>query len=172
MSVANSTTPYVVYFMNPDAPQTEYAIPFTFMDGADILCVYQGTDGSETELYGSVIGGNGGTGSITFFESPAVTSGDTLTIYRRTLLSQTLDLSYNEGLTLELLERALDKLTRIVQEIKHGQSAVRFPQSEPYIASAVLPTAPNRANKVFWFNETGTLELISLASLKSMLDAL
>ena len=172
MAVPYSTEPYVVYFLDPDAPQTEYAIPFTFMDAADILCVRQAADGTEDSLSGTIIGGNGGTGTITFSAAPAVTTGDTLTIYRRTPLSQTLDLSYNEGLTLELLERALDKLTRAAQEIKHGQSAVRFPESEPSVSSAVLPTTPDRISTVMYFNAYGTLELVPIATFKSMLDAL
>lgn len=172
MAVSYSTEPYVVYAIDPDAPQTEFAIPFAFMDSAEIQCIHKQVDGSENDLSGTVIGGNGGTGTITFSGSPAVTVGDTLTIYRRTPLNQTLDLSYNEGLTLELFERALDKLTRAVQEIKHGQSVVRFPQSSPFVSSALLPTTPNRISSVMYFNTTGTLECVPIATFKSMLDAL
>lgn len=144
---------------------TEYAIPFPFT-GDDIAVLLENNEGGQETPSGWTITGNLLTLSV------APTSWDTITIYRITPLSQTLDLSYNEGLTLDLIERALDKLTRAAQEERYGQASLKFPVTEDPSGQDLLPPAPIRANTVMFFNEYGTLELISLVDLQAKLNAL
>jgi glycerophosphoryl diester phosphodiesterase len=140
---------------------TVYPVPFPFVNASEVrVLLHDSATGALTPVASgyTITGGNGSTGTLTFEVEP--TEGDELVILRNTPLSQLLDVNYNEGLTLTLLEDALDKLTRIAQDMADSP-VIRFPESEPASANQTLSPAGARAGKILGFNAlTGGMEEI------------
>lgn len=173
MAVAETDVVRVIYALDTGGDDgLEFTIPFPFLDSSEIHAIGETAGGVQTVLSGyTVTGGNNSPGELTF---SGELSNDyaSLTIFRLTALSQLLDLNYNEGVSLALLEDAFDKITRALQDIKHGREVMRFPITEDASAFSDLPPAAMRANKLAYFNTSGELELLSLADLQTALDAL
>jgi hypothetical protein len=95
------------------------------------------------------ISGAGGTvaGSVTLMN--ALTTGWTLMMIRREERTQTLDMEFGGALSLETLEAALDKLTRLGQEVaEEVERAFRLDAGiAQYRTTAVVPTPVARG---FW----------------------
>lgn len=96
-----------------------FNIGFYYASSAEILVTKTTSAGAESTLtlttdY-TLTGA--GTSSGTLLLITALASGETLTIERRSDLTQTLDLNRGGKIDATLLEAALDKLTRIVQDL-------------------------------------------------------
>lgn len=113
----SATQPIVSY--DGDATTDVFAVPFTFVDTADLVVTLTDEDGVDTELTEvtdyTVAGGEGATGTVTLDTPPAV--DEVLTITRYTARVQGTDYQQNDLLPAEQIEADLDRLTRIVQEI-------------------------------------------------------
>lgn len=139
-----------------DAATTVFPVPFAFF-GGDELAVYATTSGIDTlqqrGVHYTVTGGNGATGTVVATAAPAV--GTTWTITRATAATQQLKLLNGGPLPGTSLERALDRLTALVQEAAAGlRRAIRIPAGEAADVP-LLPAAPARAGKVLAFDSSG-----------------
>lgn len=152
----SSTTTKASYSGN--GVTTVFAVPFYFLQNADLLVILRSSAGVETtQVLGtnySVTGaGNESGGSLTMTVAPP--TGTTLTILRNAAATQETDLLPNDRLPAESLETALDKLTMLVQQLdEENDRALKFAQTDS-TASTTLPTAPNRANKFLSFDNNG-----------------
>lgn len=99
----------------------------------------------------SVTGAGSATpGAVTLTVPLAV--GKILTIQRSTALTQTLDLVFGGDLSLETLERQLDKSMRIMQELREeaSRSLVFFPKDLPANFRTRIVPAPVAGKKLAW----------------------
>lgn len=118
---------------------------------------------AQNEDYTLTGAGDPGGGNVVTAE--AYDEDHTITIARIVPLTQLLALGYNQTLNSALLEKALDKLTFIAQQLA-GESAVgdrslRFPFSEPASNNTTLPTPVLRRDTVVFFDPV-TGELLNL----------
>jgi hypothetical protein len=110
----------------------------------------------------SVTGGGGSSGTLTCVAAPAV--GTTLQIFRRTALSQGLDLRRNDAFPAESLETAVDRLTRQVQDLQDQLNrCVKFGDGETS-AVGTLGSVAARASKLLGFTAAGALDYQSPGS--------
>lgn len=143
-----------------DGSTTAFAVPFVFF-GADEIAVIERnqSNGAEAEKLLTtdyvLAGGNGQAGTVTAMVPPAL--GRSWTILRNTQRTQMVDYTPNDPFPAETHERALDRLTALVQELddKLARSATLSPTSS--VASLLLPDpAANRL--IGWKNDLSGLE--------------
>ncbi len=141
-----------------DASTVTFAVPFAFFLVTDLRAYKRNSAGSETALtISSYTGGNGSTGTVTL--SAAVGTGNTLFIERETPKTQETDYTPNDPFPAQTHERALDKLTMLVQDIAEdvGRAIVAPPSDNMALISLELPKAADRADKVLAFDEDGNV---------------
>lgn len=114
--------------------------------------------GAETVLtnptHYSVTGGNGSTGTVTAVSAPS--SSVHWIIRRATSKSQETDYTNNDPFPADTHERALDRLTMIVQEnSESAERGLRFPETDSSSLSAVLPSSVDRASGRLGFDANG-----------------
>jgi hypothetical protein len=150
-----STTTYRVSY-NGNGSTTAFAVPYVFFGAGELRVIERNADGIETTKVlttdYSVSGGNGATGTVTAVAAPA--TGLSWTILRVTNRTQLTDYVPNDPFPAETHERALDRLTAIVQEIEGGVGqGLQFPVTEtgPFV---LLPSG-DRANKYLLFDSSG-----------------
>ncbi len=102
-----------------DGSTTAFATVFPFFDDTDISVILRDAAGVETTKtlttdY-TVAGGAGATGTVTMVVAPA--TGETLIIQRSLPYVQGVDYTAGEKFPAETHERALDKLTMLVQQV-------------------------------------------------------
>ena len=108
---------------------------------------------TETTNYTVSIDGDDG-GTITMVT--AVATADDLVAHRVTPKTQTLDLTQGGLFNAENVEDALDKLTKIVVELKERVDRSIFaPQSDPTTIEMELPSTIDRASKYVLFDSDG-----------------
>ena len=130
MTVSSTTNPLIRSLGN--GITTAFPTTFVFDTSSDLVVILTGTNGTDTAqiitTHYTVTGGSGATGTVTMITPPA--SGEYLTIYRDTGLTQELDLVENDQLPAETLEAAFDKLTYIAQENRQKLSrAILFSET-------------------------------------------
>lgn len=143
-----------------DGTTVSFAIPFVFF-GADEIDVIErhGESGAETGRIlttdYTVAGGGGTTGTVTALVPPPL--GRSWTILRRTHRTQMVDYTPNDPFPAETHERALDRLTALMQELddKLGRSATLSPTSS--ITGLVLPD-PAADRLIGWKGDLSGLE--------------
>lgn len=102
------------------------AYGFTITDESELIAVKTGTDDADTTLTYAATGpgeteytlsgvGTAGGGNITF--GTALGSQEYVTVYRDTPLTSTTDLESGGAWSAEVIEAALDKIQRQIQEI-------------------------------------------------------
>jgi len=159
MTIA-ATAPRIAYA--GDGVTTVFSVPFTFQDAADLVAVLSTSTTQTTWTAGldfTVTGGDGATGTITAGSPPA--AGTTLQIYRRTALSQTLDLGRNTPFPAESIEAALDRMGRQIQDLQDQVNrTIRFPEGDVN-PSGALAAVTNRAEKYLGFNAGGQLDYLT-----------
>lgn len=134
-----------------------WSIPFAFLADADLQLSYTaaGTDPvtlTATVDYALTGAGNPAGGSAT--TTTAYASGGLLTIVRNVAALQPTDFSDTDPLPAESLERALDRLTHLVQQLKEQVSrALVLPVDEN--GPAVLPATAERASRILGFDSDG-----------------
>ena len=144
-----------------DGATTAFAVPFYFLQEADLKVVHRDAAGVETtwtlnSQYTISGAGNPAGGTLTVATSPVdhtPQTGQTLTILRSVPLTQETDYVENDPFPAETHERALDKLTMAVQQ--QGEVLERaFKVSE---ASDTDPTLPTPSEGAFLGWQSGQL---------------
>lgn len=155
MTIA-TTTSRVDYTGNGSS--TAFSVPFPFFDQTELIVVERViATGAETTLALStnytVSGGDGAAGTVTAVVAPAATKQ--WTILRNTRRTQEVDYLPNDAFPAETHERALDRLTALVQENERDAArGLRIAVTDPG-GSLTLPTSVDRANHVLGFNAAG-----------------
>lgn len=152
----SSTTTKASYSGNGST--TVFAVPFYFLQNADLLVILRSSAGVETTQvlgtnYTLTGAGNEAGGSLTMTVAPP--TGTTLTILRNAAATQETDLLPNDRLPAESLETALDKLTMLVQQLdEESARSIKFAMTDAS-TSSTLPTSSQRANKFLSFDNSG-----------------
>lgn len=133
----------------------EISFPYPFEDDDDLVVISL-ADGVLTKDADYTVSGAGDDdgGSVTMVDG---TVGDEITVLRITGRSQLLSLRVNGPYHIEDIQAALDKLTRIVQEVDEQVSrAIRLPRVEPVGYDAVLGDPEARKGMLVKFDpDTG-----------------
>lgn len=173
MTVSN-TTRRVEYACNGSVHDFGFAFPIDA--AADLVVVVRDSTGAETvltlttdyEISTDVADDytDGGTVTTVTYASGSRAeknwgSGNTLIIYRDTALTQDSTYFTNRGFRQENIERNLDKLTMIVQELADGLTrSVAAPTTDDG-ADMTLPNAVQRAGKYLYFDSNGLPTVVS-----------
>ena len=137
---------------------TAFAVSFPFFASDELEVIERITStGAETTKalttdY-TVTGGDGSTGTVTMLTAPA--SGRTLTIRRNTDRTQETDYPENDPFPAASHERALDRLTAIVQEVERDQTGRALLVAKTDGAVGVLPNSVDRGGKYLGFDSSG-----------------
>lgn len=143
-----------------------WSIPFYFLEDADILAVYADATGAETNLvlttdYSLTGAGDESGGTMTTVSAYA--AGGTLTILRDVDALQTTEFQDGDNFPASAVNRGLDRLTMIVQQLKEKVGrALLFPVSDD--TSGALPSVAVRANTELRFDADGNLNFDAPAS--------
>lgn len=132
---------------------------FQFDAAADIVVTERViATGAETvktlTTHFTVTGGSGSSGNVVAVTPPASTVQ--WVISRNTTRSQEVDYTANDPFPAETNEGALDKLTRISQEVADSVArSLRFPATDSSALSAIIPNSVERASKFLGFDAAG-----------------
>jgi hypothetical protein len=111
-----------------------------------------------TSQYTVTGAGNPAGGSVTMVAAPP--TGTQLIIVRNVPATQETDYLANDPFPAESHERALDKLTMLVQQQTEITSrAIKFPTSDSNLINNILPPSSVRANKLLGFSNNGDVTL-------------
>lgn len=158
----STTTARVDYLGN--GVTTEFPVPFAFFGTAELAVIERdAATGAETVLslggqYG-VAGGDGAAGTVTALAAPA--AGKQWTILRATDALQTIDYQANDSFPAESHERALDRLTALLQERDRDADRSLRVAATDALTGLALPSSIARANKVLAFDSTGAPVVLS-----------
>lgn len=137
-----------------------WTVPFYFLEDEHLQVIYTDEDGNETVLtsadYSVTGAGDENGGTVTTVDS--YVTGGTITILRDIEALQEVDLVDGDSLPSETLERALDKLTMLLQQVLElaGRALVFSPSD---LEGSALPAAAARASKMLGFDSSGVLTL-------------
>jgi len=118
--MALSSTTYRVAFSG-NGSTTVFSFPYYFLLDADLVVILRvdstGVETTKTITTHYTVSGaaNPSGGSVTMLTAPA--TGETLIVYRDPALTQDLDITANDPLPAENLEKSLDRLTMIAQRL-------------------------------------------------------
>lgn len=148
-----------------DGTTKTFTIPFYFLLGSDISITITDTSGSEIVLvYGvnfSVVGDGSPSGGAAILNT-APASGYVVSISREPPVTQETAYQENGKFPAKSHEKALDKLTMIIQSIIHrlnvfNSKAVKVPESGNWIA----PKIADRNNRLFaWDNDGNPIAVL------------
>ncbi len=154
----STTTSRITYA--GDGSTVSFAVPFSFFGADEIDVIERNAEtGIETSRVlttdYTVAGGGGATGTVTAVTAPDATKSWTLA--RRTKRTQMVDYTPNDPFPAETHERALDRLTALVQELdeKLGRAAALSPTSP--LINVTLPT-PESGKLLGWRGDANGLE--------------
>ncbi|GJM01973.1 MAG: hypothetical protein DHS20C08_04740 [Rhodomicrobium sp.] len=159
-----SATSYAPMLYNGNGATTEFAVTFTFTDSTDLVVTH--IDASDTETIWAestnytVTGGDGSTGTVTVSTSPTdytPASGEQLRIERSTPNSQPEDFDFDNQVTEDSVQAAIDRLARVNQELTYNNDR-RPALSKAAFASfggAIEFPAPSAGSVISW-NAGGT----------------
>ncbi|EEE04559.1 glycosyl hydrolase family 28-related protein [Burkholderia multivorans] len=139
----------------------DFPIDFYFLDNSHIKVSILHVDGSVTELFldsdFSVTGaGNVMGGALRLATAPSST--DTIIVDRVIPATQETQYQQNDPFPAKATERALDKLTMLVQQQEVDvANSIKFPIGD--FANSVLPRANERANRVMMFASDGSVRV-------------
>ena len=146
---------------NGNGVTTVFSFPYRFLANGDIVVVSVSSTGVETVKtlttdYTLTGAGDDAGGSVTMLVAPA--SGTRLVIYRDTEVVQETDYTSGDAFPAESHERALDRLTMILQEKTPGAAgatrAIQIPIGDPGDVNTVLPPSIARLDKFLVFDAT------------------
>jgi len=154
---------------NGNGVTTFFSFPYRFLANGDLVVVEVSSTGVETVKtittdYTLTGAGDDAGGSVTMLVAPA--SGTRLVIYRDTEVVQETDYITGDAFPAESHERALDRLTMILQEKTPGAAgatrAIQIPIGDPGTVVTTLPPSIARLDKFLVFDEaTGSVEVSS-----------
>lgn len=171
MTVASETS-RVSY--SGDGSTTVFSVPFYFLNNAD-LKVYLRVNATGVETLQTItthysVTGAGvlAGGSVTMVTAPA--TGQTLVIYRDPSLTQQTDYVGNDPFPAETHERALDKLTMLVQRLSSRFSrAITLKETSSY--SALTIPDPESSKLLRWKSDLSGLENATATQLGALVEA-
>jgi len=138
-----------------------WTVPWQFYAKGDVQVIYADASGNETVLGDSdySVTGTGDESGGTVTTTTAYGSGGTITLLMAFEALQEVDYTETDAFPAETHERALDLLTRLVQQIKEvtGRALVIAPSENNTV---VLPKASARANKSLAFDSDGDLTVL------------
>ncbi|MEM7122080.1 MAG: hypothetical protein AAF563_12425 [Pseudomonadota bacterium] len=141
---------------------TVFTVTFRFLEKSHVQVILRDAQGGETawtEGTQYTLSGTGGTsGTLTVKTSPTnytPASGETLVITRNVPRTQEVDYGENDNFPAETHERALDKLTMLVQQQDEAASRALVVPSSDTAADLSLPIDSLRASKFLAFDATG-----------------
>lgn len=140
---------------------TAFSFPYYFLEEGDLKVVLVDSNGTETVQTLTThytISGEGSTsgGTVTMLTAPA--SGASLVIIRNTELTQEISLELNGALPVDQVEKALDKLTMIIQRLDERlDRAVVLKETDANAVSLELPKVSDRASKFLAFDSDGAV---------------
>jgi hypothetical protein len=146
---------------NGNGVTTEFSFPYRFLTNGDLVVLSVSSTGVETTKtlttdYTLTGAGDDAGGSVTMLVAPA--SGTRLVIYRDTEVVQETDYTSGDAFPAESHERALDRLTMILQEKTPGAAgatrAIQIPIGDPGDVNTVLPPSIARLDKFLVFDAT------------------
>ena len=146
---------------NGNGVTTVFAFPYRFLANGDLVVLSVSAAGVETvktiTTHYTITGaGDDAGGSVTMLVAPA--SGTRLVIYRDTEVVQETDYISGDSFPAESHERALDRLTMILQEKTPGAAgatrAIQIPIGDPGDVNTVLPPSIARLDKFLVFDAT------------------
>ena len=155
----STTTSRISY--NGNGVTTVFAFPYRFLADGDLVVLSVSAAGVETTKvlttdYTLTGAGDDAGGSVTMLVAPA--SGTRLVIYRDTEVVQETDYISGDSFPAESHERALDRLTMILQEKTPGAAgatrAIQIPIGDPGDVNTVLPPSIARLDKFLVFDAT------------------
>lgn len=139
-------------------PTTDFAIPWPFFELRDVtvlvggVLMVRGTDYDITAVEAEDLGYLSGT-----VQMVAPVSSTTVIVERETPRDRQSDFPRGSSLSIDVLNRDLDRLTAIAQELAFRLGrAIRLPQSDVSDPSLYLPALPaERAGRLIGFDATG-----------------
>jgi hypothetical protein len=146
---------------NGNSATTVFSFPYRFLVNGDLVVVEVSAAGVEvvktiTTDYTITGAGDDAGGSVTMLAAPA--TGTRLVIYRDTEVVQETDYTSGDAFPAESHERALDRLTMILQEKTPGAAgatrAIQIPIGDPGDVNTVLPPSIARLGKFLIFDAT------------------
>lgn len=160
---------------NGNGVTTVFSFPYRFLVNGDLVVVEVSALGVETvktlTTHYTIVGaGADAGGSVTMLVAPA--TGVRLVIYRDTDIVQETDYISGDSFPAESHERALDRLTMIMQEKTPGPAsgatrAIVIPVGDPSTVTTTLPPSIARLGKFLMFNTTtGSVEVSTVSNLQ------
>ena len=141
-----------------------FPVSYYFLENSHLKVILRAADGTETVQalttnYTVTGAGNPAGGSVTMLVAPP--TGTTLTIVRNVPATQETDYLANDPFPAESHERALDKLTMLVQENEEVASrALVVPASTPTTVNTTLPN-PSPLGILAWNQNANAINYIS-----------
>ena len=141
-----------------------FPVSYYFLENSHLKVILRAADGTETVQalttnYTVTGAGNPAGGSVTMLVAPP--TGTTLTIVRNVPATQETDYLANDPFPAESHERALDKLTMLVQENEEVASrALVVPASTPTTVNTTLPN-PTSLGILAWNQNANAINYIS-----------
>lgn len=169
MTIA-TTTSRIQYTGN--GVTTAFAFPYLFLENTDLEVINTANyvddpQVLDTDYTVSGAGGSGG-GTVTYLTAPA--SGVVVTIARIVPLTQLTDYIANDRFSHEAHERALDKLTMLIQQLQDQFSrTITLPLSEDPTSVFELPPVDSRNNRIFGFDNDGLPSMMGLTDVTASL---
>jgi hypothetical protein len=143
---------------------TAFSVPYYFLENGHLQVILSvsgvNTVQTITTNYTVTGAGNPAGGTVTMLVAPA--AGTQLTIVRDVPATQETDYTANDPFPAESHERALDKLTMLVQENDERIArAVRGPVTDSDAINMILPAAVDRADGILQFDTNGAVDVVS-----------
>ena len=141
---------------------TVFTVTFRFLEKSHVQVILRDAQGGETawteSTHYTLTGAGGASGTLTVKTSPVnytPTSGETLVITRNVPRTQEVDYSENDNFPAETHERALDKLTMLVQQQDEAAARALIVPTSDTAADLSLPIDSLRASKFLAFDAAG-----------------
>lgn len=142
-----------------------WTVPWQFYQKSDVLVIHTDANGNETELADAdySVTGTGDEAGGTVTTTTAYASGGYITLLMNFQALQETDYTETDSFPAETHERALDLLTRLVQQVKEvSNRSLVFSPSDTDGSS--LPAASVRANKLLGFDSLGRVSVAAPVS--------
>lgn len=143
-------------------------------DAENIGVIHRDADGDETELTKGTDWSISGT-TVTVAAASGWDSDHSVVLYRDSAWTQPVDLQNNDAMDAEVLEKALDRVTCMVQQLKEEiDRVVKIPISDAE-ATLTIPTKESRANYLLGFDSDGDIQAsieaaVTTAFTRTLLD--
>jgi|GEM_PF-1228800 len=154
-----------------NASTTQFAYTSRIFSDLDLKVFVNGTLKTLVTDYSVTGVGSAGGGNVGFVSAPA--SGATVVIIRDVAATQGLDLAALGSFPAEENEKALDRLTVLIQQLEDADERMLRQPDDDTTATLPLPAKTSRAGRALGFDADGnpTVSTSSLVSIDSVLPA-